>query len=146
MIKITITQYRPLYELFSIVIYIIFILTYGIVHLILLQSVWQLHLILFRTSSGAGGKSVSTGISFPSLSFHPHSRGLISSPLLFHFSKLGGCGILQQLKCVAGFVDECRKCLKKLFHRDVYSADSDSPGVPLCKVNFILLQWRFPWR
>ena len=26
-------------------------------------------------------------------------------------SKLGGCGIMQQLKWAAGFVDECRKCL-----------------------------------
>ena len=40
-------------------------------HLILLQSVRQLHLIIFRSSSGAGGKSVSTGTSFPSLLFHP---------------------------------------------------------------------------
>ena len=75
------------------------------VHLILLQSVWQLHLIIFRSSSEAGGKSVSTGISFPSLFFHPHSRGLILSLLCFSTpNKLGGCGILQQLKLVAGFI------------------------------------------
>ena len=36
------------------------------VHLMLLQSVWQLHLIIFNSSSGAGDRSVSTGISFPS--------------------------------------------------------------------------------
>ena len=127
MIKITIAQYRPLYELFSIVIYIIFILTYGNnmrctskKHSVLLlvataevqaQTIAAVSVTVtpdhFQESSGAGDKPVSTGISFLSLFFHPHSRGLILSPLLFHFSKLGGCGILQQLKCVAGFVDEC---------------------------------------
>ena len=54
------------------------------VHLILLHSVWQLHLTIFRSSSGAGGKSVSTGICFPSLFFHPHSSGCNSALQPFH--------------------------------------------------------------
>ena len=45
------------------------------VYPILLQSVWRLHLIIFKRSSGAGGMSVSTGISLPSLFFQPHSSG-----------------------------------------------------------------------
>ena len=45
------------------------------VHLIVLQSVWQLHLIILSRSSGAGGKSVNNGIRVPSHSFHPHSSG-----------------------------------------------------------------------
>ena len=73
------------------------------VHLILLQSVWQLHLIIFKSSSGAGGMSVSTGISFPSLFFLLHSMQVAE----VHHHKLstsvfgsihGDYGILQQLK------------------------------------------------
>jgi len=68
------------------------------VHLILLQSVWQLHLIILRNSFGAGGKSVSNGIkvfhhsfSFPIQggSFHHY----FLSTLIFE-NKLEGCGIL----------------------------------------------------
>ena len=39
-------------------------------HLMLLQSAWQLHLVIFNSSSGAGDRSVSKGISFPSNSSH----------------------------------------------------------------------------
>ena len=43
------------------------------VHLMLLQSVWQLHLIIVRNLSRIGDKAVSTGIGFPLLFCHPHS-------------------------------------------------------------------------
>ena len=69
----------------------------------LLQSVWQLHLITRRNSAGAGGKSVSTGVSPPSISFHPHSTGERSSQSLSTAVSEGingGCGILLQLKWV----------------------------------------------
>ena len=52
------------------------------VHLKVLQSVWQLHLMILKSSSGAGGKSVCTGISFSSQFSQPHSNG--SRSYTFH--------------------------------------------------------------
>ena len=79
------------------------------VHLILLQSVWQLHLTIFRSSSGAGGKSVSTGISFlrsfsipiPVAAFQHYN---LSTPVFGSIH--GGYGILQRLKLVVESGDE----------------------------------------
>ena len=53
-------------------------------HLIVPQTVRQLHHMICMRSSGAGNKSVVTGTSIPSLSFHPHSSGKRSSPAPFH--------------------------------------------------------------
>ena len=66
-------------------------------HLLLLQSVCQLHLTILRISSGAGGTSVCTGIrsSFPSTRVSE--------------SRHRGYGTLQQLKWVVEFADEKSK-------------------------------------
>ena len=82
------------------------------VHLKVLNSVWQLHLITLRSSSGAGGKSVCTGMSLPSRFSQPHSNGLsslLSIPV--PESRHKGCNTLQQLKWVVKFVDESVKHL-----------------------------------
>ena len=43
------------------------------VHLIVLQSVWPLHQMIRKRSSGTANKSLVTGTCVSSLSFHPHS-------------------------------------------------------------------------
>ncbi len=60
-----------------------FTLCFRHVHRKVLQSVWQLHRMIFKSSSGAGGKSVCTGISPPSRFSQPHSSGSRSKP--FHY-------------------------------------------------------------
>ena len=53
-------------------------------HLMVPQSVWQLHRMIRRRSSGAGNKSVVTGTNISSLSLHPHSSSKRPSPAPFH--------------------------------------------------------------
>ena len=76
-------------------------------HLKVLQSVWQLHLMIIKSSSGAGGKSVCTGtvfhFTFPSPI--PTDLGRTLSIPVFE-SRHEGCDTLSQLKRVVKFVDE----------------------------------------
>ena len=55
------------------------------VHLAVPQSVVQLHLMIFKSSAGAGGISVSTGCNPVSLRTHPHSSASKSHSGSFHW-------------------------------------------------------------
>ena len=55
------------------------------VHLAVPQSVVQLHLMIFKSSAGAGGISVSTGCNPVSLRTHPHSSASKSHWGSFHW-------------------------------------------------------------
>ena len=55
------------------------------VHLAVPQSVVQLHLMIFKSSAGAGGISVSTGCNPVSLRTHPHSFASKSHRGSFHW-------------------------------------------------------------
>ena len=53
-------------------------------HLKFTQPLLQLHRIVNSKSAGAYIKSMDFGINLPSISFHPHRSGSISSPFPFH--------------------------------------------------------------
>ena len=55
------------------------------VHLAVAQSVVQLHRIIFKSSAGAGGISISIGCNPVSLRTHPHSSGSKSHWGSFHW-------------------------------------------------------------
>ena len=82
------------------------------VHLLLLQSVWQLHLTILRISSGAGARQCVLALVFlhsfpiPILLAEVHSLSTHVSE-----SRHGGYSTLQQLKWVVEFVDEKSKVI-----------------------------------
>ena len=80
------------------------------VHLLLLQSVWQLLLTILRISSGDGGTSVCAvflhSFPIPILLAEVHS---LSTPI--SESRHGGYGTLEQLKWVVEFADEKSKVI-----------------------------------
>ena len=54
-----------------------FFLTHPVqLHLVLVRSILQLHRMTFKRMGGAGGRSISTGMSLPSTTCQPQSVGL----------------------------------------------------------------------